>query len=540
MSELSPATKKLIAQYSLAKRVEKPEEGIPTIHVDEVASRVAAFYEHIRTVVEWKEEHLMRRAAIIRKLKRRFFEMDSGNEEQINQAAEGLVLELIRGGHFPNDTIPESNIGDVKAIIKKYLLLLRQNPENRQGKAGLQFYNWLLDVAACEIEDKLAPAIREKALIEYMFWMMKDRVIVSERVFQEKLLRPGDADIQLYIAVCHALSRLDTPIISYNLLKYKYPTWEEADSLLIAEVAKNIFKIYQEIQADLANPLSHKFYAICERYDTPFLLMGDILFNNDPDQLNAELIDPRLLEQKIKDAYERRLSSLQNKMNRAAAYLTASIFLTKILSLLALGWIIDMVTGNGINGGVLMADILIPTSLMFLIVMSIKKPSKKNINTVLLETMRLAYSKDTTDTYEIKLNKKKNIATRTFLSFLYALSAVVTLGGIFFVLHTLGFPITSILIDIVFIALILSAGTAVKRRAQELTMEPEKESVLSFLADIFLLPMQLFGKWLSNIWRQYNGIAAIFNALIDMPFTAFVEFIEGWRYFIKERKEEIR
>jgi len=25
-----------------------------------------------------------------------------------------------------------------------------------------------------------------------------------------------------------------------------------------------------------------------------------------------------------------------------------------------------------------------------------------------------------------------------------------------------------------------------------------------------------------------------------MPFSAFVEFLEGWRYFIKERKEEIR
>jgi len=28
--------------------------------------------------------------------------------------------------------------------------------------------------------------------------------------------------------------------------------------------------------------------------------------------------------------------------------------------------------------------------------------------------------------------------------------------------------------------------------------------------------------------------------LIDMPFLVFVEFIEQWRYFLKEKKEEIR
>ena len=73
--ELSDAAKKLILQYEIAKS--DTESGVtPTLHVDEVASKVAAFYEHVRTIVDWKEEHLMRRAAIIRKLKRKFFDME--------------------------------------------------------------------------------------------------------------------------------------------------------------------------------------------------------------------------------------------------------------------------------------------------------------------------------------------------------------------------------------------------------------------------------------------------------------------------------
>ncbi|MCX6723007.1 MAG: hypothetical protein NT094_02950 [Candidatus Staskawiczbacteria bacterium] len=138
MQELSDATKKLISQYNLAQKqdlVQKTE----TIHVDEVAKKVAAFYEQIRTIVDWKEEHLMRRAAIIRKLKRKFFDLELNNFSETEDVAESLVLELIRGGHFPNDKIEESKIIDVQKIIEKYIFILKDNPENKAGKAGMDF-----------------------------------------------------------------------------------------------------------------------------------------------------------------------------------------------------------------------------------------------------------------------------------------------------------------------------------------------------------------------------------------------------------------
>ena len=114
MSELSEATKKLISQYILAQKKDTEKPDSPTIHVDEVALRVAAFYEQVRTIVDWKEEHLMRRAAIIRKLKRRFFDLQMKNFSETGDTAESLVFELIRGGLFPNDKIEESKIGEVQ------------------------------------------------------------------------------------------------------------------------------------------------------------------------------------------------------------------------------------------------------------------------------------------------------------------------------------------------------------------------------------------------------------------------------------------
>lgn len=538
--ELSEATKKLTNQYFFARKQESIKTNTTTIHVDEVALKVAAFYEQIRTIVDWKEEHLMRRAAIIRKLKRKFFDLELKNYEGTGDVAESLVLELIRGGHFPNDKIEESKIKEVQKIIDKYIFILKNNPENKQGKAGLRFYNWLIEVSACEIEETLSPSIREMALINYMFDAMKEKIKVSEKIYEKGFLNKEYTYVQIYIAVCQALFKLDNPVIAYNLIKYRYPQWEKSDPKLISEISQKIFKIWQKIEEDLANPIGNKFYNICEKYDTPYLLIGDILAVNTGLETAKEIKDPSVLESFIKDAYLKRLSTLKARISRAAIYSTISIFVTKVLSLVVLEILIESAMGGGLKPFVLAADVIIPTLLMFLIVSTIKRPSKKNLNIVIVETMKIAYKKNLSDTYEIKAPRKKSLTVRLVLSFVYVLSAFLTFGVIAWTLDYFGFPATSIIIDIIFIALILFAGTALGRRAQELTMEDKKENFVSFLSDVFFLPMQGLGKWISNKWKRYNAFTAFFNALVDMPFSAFVEFIEKWRYFVKERKEEIR
>lgn len=60
MSQISEPTQKLIARYQQWHQSLQPKEGTATIHVDEVASKVAAFYEKIRGVIDWKEEHLLK------------------------------------------------------------------------------------------------------------------------------------------------------------------------------------------------------------------------------------------------------------------------------------------------------------------------------------------------------------------------------------------------------------------------------------------------------------------------------------------------
>lgn len=540
MPELSQNVKDLISKYGLWQKSLKPKEGIPTIHVDEVALKVASFYEQIRTIIDWKEEHLMRRAAIIRKLKRRFLDLELNNFSTEN-IAEPLVLELIRGGFFSNDKIEESKISEVKRIIEKYVFILKHNTEHKKGKAGLQFYTKLLEIAACEIEETLAPSIKEMAQIDFMFLAMKERIKVSDEIYERNILKKEETDILIYIAVQQALFKLDAPIISYNLLKYKYQNWDNSSQEELLKISQNIFKILNAIEKDLSHRFLKKLYTICEKYDTPYLLIGDVLSTDTLDQAAQEIKEPPVLESFIRRAYGKRLRALKERIRRGAIYSTLSIFITKILTLFILEVVLaKLIFNDDINFYFLIADVLIPTSLMAALVIGAKPPSSKNLNLVIIEAIKIAYPKEKQDFYKIKISKERSTATKLFLSFIYLLGAIFSFGLIFLLLYSLGFPIYSIIVDFIFIALILFAGTAVKKRSKELTIEEDREGFLGFLSDILFLPLTDVGRWLSNTWKQYNAIAALFNALIDMPFSAFVEFIERWRYFLKEKKEELR
>ncbi len=542
--EISKATKRLILQYSIPSQQDSSDSEPQTIHVDEVALRVAAFYEQIRTIIDWKEEHLMRRAAIIRKIKRRFFDLELNNFSTQNDFAESLILELIRGGHFPNDKIKEIKITEVQKIIDKYIFILKNYPQKQeagfQSGKGLDFYNWMLEVLSCEIEESLNPSIREKALIDYMFESMKEKIKVSENIYNSSLLKKEKTDVQIYIAVQQSLFKLDKPIISYNLITHQNSEWKNTDERSLLQFSKIIFEIWQDIEENLANPIAKKFYAICEKYDTPYLLLGDILSEKNA-QVAAEILIPEKLESLARTAYSKRLSTLKERIKRAAIYSTVSIFVTKILSLFLLEVLLaKIMPGENQNTIMFLVDIIVPTLLMFLIVFSIKMPSEKNLNIAIMEIIKIVYNRETPDVYEIKIRPKKGVVTRSIISLVYAISSVLSFGAIYYAFSYFGFPISSIIINIIFIALILFTGTAIAKRAEELTIEDEKEGFISFLADVFLLPMQGLGKWLSSKWKKYNAVAAFFNALIDMPFSVFVEFLEKWRYFIKDKKEEIR
>lgn len=531
MPELSQLTQNLIRQYQLWQQSLRPKAGAPTIHVDEVASAVASFYEKIRGVVDWKEEHLFRKAAIERALKRRLLVQRTGEE-----AAEPFLLELIRGGHFPNDRIEEAKISQVKDILDKYIFIIKNNPQSKNEEPDINFYNWILGLAACEIEEILSPSLKEKALIDYMAKSMEEVIQMKEGNAPKKMIEE-EKNVQIYIACQRALFKLDNPTISYYLLKNKEPDWSGLSNGQLREISANIFSIRDNIEKELNHPLADKFYKICERTDTAFLILGDIL-SQKPGETQKILSDPALLENLIRQSYQKRLSKLKGRLSRAALYSTISIFVSKVLVAFALEIPFDKYVLGQFDYKILGLNIFIPPLLMVFLVLTIKPPGGENLNKVILEVMRIVYQKEEKDVYQIKLPGKRKVI-HSIIAILYVLTFIVSFGAIIYGLKKLNFSLLSMTIFLLFFSLISFAGLKIRERAKELQITEQKSGFFAFLIDIFSLPVVQAGKWLSNQWLKYNVAVALMSALIDMPFHLFTEFLEQWRNFIKEKREEI-
>ena len=536
---------KLIQKYQHSYSTSQGEGEMNTIHVDEIASKVAAVYEKIRKIVDWKEEHLIRRAAIERILKRRLLSEISGINLITNldakKMAEPLVLELIRGGHFPNDTIQREKINDTQRILQKYIYILKNNKLAKNHapikiKEKVQFYNWILGIAACEIEELLGPAIKENALIEYMTNLVIARLKPDPRlkISQEEKI------IQTYIAVHRALFRLDAPIISYHLIKYRYREFLRLSESQLEQITTNIFKIWAQIEKDLAHPIAGEFYKICEKYDTPYLVLGDILevFAKKPWVIEENLSDPQNLKKLILKAYNKRLSTLKKRLFRAALYSTLSILIASGFSLFIIEVPLAKLFYGRFSPLAVAVDILVPTLFMFFLVVTIKLPKEANLHRVITEVGKIVYITERKDVCEIRLPKKRGLIGSFIISFLYLLGCGSSLALIVWIFWVARVPIPSVILDTINVAMIVFAGLVIRQRAKEMIIE-EKISFWEFSLDFLSVPIGKIGQWFSSKWKEYNIISVFLTALVDMPFSTFIEFVENWSSFLKEKKAGI-
>lgn len=535
---------KLIKQYQQGLQAQKLPEGVPTIHVDEVASKVAALYEKIRQIIDWKEEHLIRRTAIERILKRMLLSEISGallvSDLDSGEIAESLVAELVRGGHFPNDAVPRSKIAEVERVLAKCIYILGNCPEKDTlsgSKKAIDLYHWLLPIAACEVETVLAPPVREEALIECMTTLVAKAIWVDS----DYALPDAEKWVQTYIAVHRTLFHLDSPMIAFHLLRYHYPDWGDLPQSHLEQVTRDIFAIAGGIEGELNHPLAGHFSAVCERYDTVYLLLGDILgfLSDEPERIPEKFADPKALENLMKTAYRRRLKTLKSRLFRMAVYSTLSIFLGCALSLFIVEVPLAKLFYGRFSSFAVVVDILIPTALMFLLVALVKPPAEENLKRVITEARKVIYQEGK-DVYEIRVHRERRVLMDLFIKLLFIAFTVLSLGTTVFIFYLPRIPATSIAIDTANVAVVVGAALLIRQRAKELTVGEEKRGFLTLLFDSLTVPLAKFGSWLSARWREFTSASIIFTALLDMPFLAFIDFVESWSQFVKEQKAGIR
>lgn len=533
------------ALHQYIENVSKSKMDSTPIHIDEIASRLAIIYEKIRKIVDWQDDNVLRRRAIERILKRVLFIKISGvssyKPTDSNNLAQIVTTELIRGGHLPNDEVPSETMPIVSKALDKYLYFLEQSSSSLANvidiKKQVNFANFWIEIAACEIEEILANPLKEHTIISTMTVLMDQRI----KLIPPNTLSKDEKQIQIFIAVCRTLYNLDDAYIVYRLLNFQYDDWINPSNEELNKRFVETFEFWQNSKNLLNHSLSKDFKRVCDQNDTVFALLGDFLdqMKNDSEKIVHTIENKKKFIKEIGDAYDVRYKTLKGRLFRLGVFSTLSVFLSNWFTFYLLEVPLAKLFYENFSLFTAFIDFLIPTVLMFFLVIIIRPPSKANRKRVLDTVASFIYKNEKKKLYEINVKKKG----KPFLKFIFAILylfmtwVVFTFVGTAFYVAKL--PMTSVIFDTMTIALTVFAAVVVRNKSKELNVD-DKTSFMEFILDMISVPVAKVGSFLASKWKEYNIVAIFFNFVVETPFALLLDVIEGWSQYLKDRKAELR
>lgn len=532
---LSREIRMLLESYSEILSVQSKTTSDQNINVSEVLGSVAFLYERARNAVDYKGEHLLKRNAIERILKRQIWERPKRDPFE---HATSLIRELIWARYVPNDSIPKNKAGEIAEIISKYLSiyqLVSDAKENGEFVKPGELREWFLGVISCEIEEVLDPLIYYIDTLNYpvYLWLKK------HFNWQDEDLGEKDKDIQLFIAVHRSLPKSDEPRIRYHLLRAYYPDWRTVNEEQLESVINEIFEIRKEIETQISSPIQPRIYRFVQRQSAAFLILKEVVEEN-IDQIEKLLKNEDKLEKTIRDVCIRRYDEIRKRVNRGILRSVIYIFTSKVFFALLIEIPYETVFIGQLNMVALSINTIIPPSLMFLVGLTIKRPDEANTERIIGKIKSFVYKKKDKEKIKFSLvtNKRGGLMFRIFVA-IYALLFLITFAGLTSILASLGFNFLSGVIFFVFLSLILLFGYRVRFTATELSVKGEKERLISHLFTNITLPFLNLGVWISESFSRFNFLIVLMDFLIETPLKHIIRVFEEWTSFIREKREEV-
>jgi len=541
--------------------LESKQESGSKIKVSSLVSKLSFFYEKARNAIDYEEDHLLRKNAISRILKRQIIIEGFIRQTESRNISEHLLTELIRGGYLGNNEIPEKKIDDISLILEKYIRIKNKisseinysfnlNKDINQVKDNIKEKNkmisWVIVLAACEIEESLSPNPIKKVVVESMFSNLEENIeLPIDLKKYEK-----DLPIQIYLSIARKYEKYDEDLLSYVLFKYYNPSWLEfsKDNSLSSEeeksidaLAKNIEKIKNLIDNNLNHPLKKQLDKITRKYSLYYNVLVETI-SKDPLKVYGEIKKgEKNFFAEIKKTCQQKYNKAKSRLWRSAVRSIIYIFLTKSVFVLlievpAIKWF-----NEELNIITLLINISFPAILLFFIVLTTRRPKNDNTDKILSGIKEIISTDTNADNSNFILRKpgKRNVVVSLIFNLIYISAFVLSMYAIIRLLSFINFTWVSIVIFLFFLAFVSFFSVITTKSVKDLLIVEKKESLLSFLIDLFYMPIILVGRWLSNNMSKVNVFVFVFDFIIEAPFKILVDIAEDWTKYVKERGENI-
>jgi hypothetical protein len=524
------------------------------ISVSTVISKAAFFYEKIRNAIDYDEDHLLRKNAITRILKRQVVIESVVYIKNVNivEISKHLLSELIRGGYLPNDKIPESKITDIARMLDKYIKLknlcvLKINSEmnikkdvnmvkNLLNEKNV-LTNWILALAACEIEESLGSNKIKQVMVANLYDFLSHNLKLADDLNYQ-----ADLEIQTYLSICRTYQKFDDDMLTFVLFKYYNDDWikpelSEADITRIAAVVR---ELRLETIRQIEHPLVKQMDRITRKYALYSTIMAETI-EQDPIKVYNEIYNnEKTFLASLKKVCIAKYKKAKSRLWRVALRSIIYIFLTKSVFVFALEIPATQWFNEPLNPVSLGINVVFPALLLFFIVFLTSTPGEANTQKIISGVKELFFAgSERKSPILLRSKNRRGLVINWIFNLIYACTFVLSIYFIVWVLTRIHFTFVSIIIFLFFLAFVSFFSIITTKGVKDLIVIERRENLITLLLDLFYMPIILIGKWLSNNVSKINIFIFVFDFIIEAPFKVFVEVAEDWTRYVKERKDNM-
>ncbi len=514
---LSEPIRELVERVEAAEDAQRARpQGEQIFDGSRILSKAATMYEKVRYLVDYREEHTIRRAALERILKRRVF------LEQKAESGEVLLGELVDGKYITKEEATEEAARMVDQIVAKYLLLWRMR------STGMGVGRRLISFAATEIDSRLSPlqyAIDHESA-EAFYKTLHGHVSASGSSIEH-------VNAQLYCACWRSLLGADNDRLAYALWLLYVPEWKH-NNANVEELAPKLPAILAKIREAIGDQLQWQLAPKLQNESIYFRIIREAFmhYGGGTGRVleNARELDS-FAEEFLEKKYEKENERIQASGVRAVMYL----FITKMTVALIAELPYELIVLGGIHYLPLTVNILFHPTLLFALTRRVGSLDENNTKVIIEGIHRILYEG------RVRTIRVGGTFSRLSLAFgfAYLVLFVIVFGGLMGILQLLAFNPVSIILFLFFLALVSYFAFRIRYQARRWKAVHDQGTLAIFFS-VLAVPIVRTGRWLSQKFSSINIFVLILDFIIETPFKRLLNFSNQFLAYLREKGEEIR
>lgn len=521
-SALSKLANFLISSFEKEEVENQTKTGI---NVSRFVSELATWYEKFRNAMDYRDEEVVRRAAIERILKRRFI-FGGGNGEKI---ASPLMRELLWARYFPDASISDEEIKKVGHVINLYLELRKQLLA-RQREVKIKIDPLIYQLLSSRLEIMLNKSRDVELISNFIFHLLRERIVIKDDSEETR-------DIQVFIAVRRAFAKDDIAFLRFHLFEQYFGALTEEN---VHTVAVSFAKGYRELERQIQYPLKERIISYVKKQLPPFLIFAQIL-RKQRGGIRTLIANTAEFQNNVFETAAARYKTISKKVRTAIIRSVIFILLTKFIFAFSVEATYDNIFLGHIEWNSLLINIVAPPFLMVIASLFIRTPDNNNTKRIYDKIMSILFvdkpELDRSLILSLKPERRNPVLNFVFLLLWWG-AFIVSFGLIINVLERFKFSPASQGIFIFFIAIISFLTYRISQTAHSYTI-PARQSFLSPVLDFFFMPIIKVGRRFTEGIAQINIFIYIFDYLIETPFKEVFGFLEKWFFFLQTKREEM-